>query len=198
MTSGQNEPPAATQGPPSGYGQPPGGFGQYRYGQPMHGAAPPAAYVQPRARRGVGVVGIVLAVAGGVAGVIAFTSLDWFKGPRQSHFSDVHDWVHVAHVLHIDPAVSYMYFNWLGWVLLAAAVALALLANLPSPASAGLRVSGALAGLAGIGLTVWAIDYAHHAAYSEFLKSARLGFYVTLGAFLLTFIASLLGPRRTS
>lgn len=162
------------------------------------GGVPPAPYAPPRARYRLGVVGLVIATVGGVAGVLAFTAVDWFKGPRQSHFSDVHDWVKIARIYHVDTAVSYLYFSWLGWVLLAAAVTLALLACLPSPASGGLRVLGALVSLAGIGLTFWSVEYAHGEAYTEFIKIARVGFYLTLGAFLLTFIASLIGPRRTS
>jgi len=200
---GQQPPPAYGQPPAGGYGQqqpPAGGYGQYQYGQPMHGgdAPPPAPYTQPRARMGVGVAGLALAIAGGVLGVIAFTAVDWFKGDRPSHFHDVHNVLKALHAQHLDTAISKLYFDWLGWAVLAAAVIIAILANLPSPASAGLRVLGALIGLAGIGLTFWAIEFAHGVAYSEFLKHARLGFYLTLGAFLLTTIASLLGPRKTS
>jgi hypothetical protein len=182
-----------------GQQQPPGGFGQYQYGQPTPGGAPPPApYTQPRARYGVGVVGIVFAIVGGVLGVVAFTALDWFSGNDPSHFSDVHDVLKLAHAQHVDNGAAYLYFSWLGWALLAAAVVVAILACLPSPASPGLRVLGALLGLVGIGLTFWAVEFVHGPAYSEFLKHARVGFYFTLGAFLLTFIGSLIGPRRTS
>jgi len=204
---GYGQPPPPAYGQQPAYGQPPSGapgqqppgFGGYQYGQPAYGGgAPPAHYAQPRARLGVGVAGLVFAVAGGAAGIIAFTALNWFKGPGKSHFSDVRDFVKIAHINHVDTGIGYVYFRWLAWVLLAAAVVLAILACLPSPASAGLRVLGALVSLAGIGLTFWAIEFAHGQAYSKFIKDARVGFYVTLAAFLFTLIASLAGPRKTS
>jgi len=205
--SGQPPPPAPAYGEQPAYGQPPagaagqqppGGYGQYQYGQPMHGGAPPAPYSQPRARLGVGVAGLVFAVAGAVLGVIACTALDWYKGSPASHFSDIHDALKVLHANGADTGIGYVYFQWLAWALLAAAVILAILACLPSPASAGLRVLGALVSLAGIGITFWAIDIAHGIAYTTFLKDARVGFYFMLAAFLFTFIGSLAGPRKTS
>lgn len=210
---GQQPPPTYGEPPPPAYGdqpaygqpaygqqQPPGGFGQYQYGQPMYGGggAPPAPYTQPRARFGVGVVGTVLAIVGAALGIIALTALDWYKGSPPSHFTDINDAVKVLHANGLDTGIGYVYFRWLAWVLLAAAVVVAVLANLPSPASAGLRVLGALLGLAGIGITFWAIDIAHGFAYTTFLKDARVGFYFMLAAFLLTFLASLIGPRKTS
>src|SRR5205823_10007143 len=113
---------------------------------------------------------------GAVLGIIAFTALDWYKGRPASHFSDIHDAVNVLHSRGLDTGIGYVYFRWLAWALLAAAVVVAVLANLPSPASPGLRVLGALLGLAGIGITFWAIDIYHGIAYSTFLKDARVGF----------------------
>jgi hypothetical protein len=138
--------------------------------------------------------GLILAVVGGVLGVIAFTAMDWFKRPQ--HFSDVRDSVQAAHDGHFDTAVGSLYFTWLGWAVLAAAVVIAILATVPSSVNLGVRALGALLGLAGITLTFWAIKYFHGPPYTAFLEHARAGFYVTLGAFLLTTFASLLGARQ--
>jgi hypothetical protein len=148
-------------------------------------------------RSGVGVVGIVLALAGAALGIISLTAVRWFSdvGPGNSgKFPNIHN---LIKLLHTDATgIGKAYFNWLAWTLVIAAAALALLANLPTPASSGLRMLGALVGLAGIGLTFWGIDFAHGESYSQFLKHARIGFYLMLGAFLLTTIGSLIGPRR--
>jgi hypothetical protein len=158
-------------------------------------APPPAPYSQPRAADGPGFVGIALAVIGAVLGVIAFTAVDWFEsGP--SHFSDVHDAVNQLDKQGFATGIGKVYFGWLAWVLLAVAVIFAIVANLPTPASGAMRTLGALVGLAGIGLTLWAVEFAHGPAYTQFLKHSRIGFYLTLAAFLLTTIGSLIGPAR--
>jgi hypothetical protein len=137
----------------------------------------------------------VLAVLGGLSGLIAFTALEWFKRPRQ--FSDVHDAVRAAHAGGFDTGIGLLYFDWLAWALLAAAAGVALLANLPWAPGPALRALGAVLGLAGFGVTFWAIKFFHGPPYTWFLKHAHAGFYFALCGFLLTTVASLLRPRRT-
>jgi xanthosine utilization system XapX-like protein len=211
MTSGEKGPPQGPGQPaqpaPPPYGappaysqpaQPPAGFGQYQqYGQPMSGADPVAPYQQPVAQRGVGITGIVFTAIGAALGVVAFTALDWGK-TSPTKFSDLHHTVTALDRVGVATGIAKLYVGWLGWTLLAVAVVLAIAANLPSPASPALRIVGALAGLAGIGLTLWAIDLGHGPPYTEFLKNARVGFYVALGAFVFISLGAMIGPRRTS
>ncbi|MDT4917661.1 MAG: hypothetical protein QOH89_2361 [Pseudonocardiales bacterium] len=198
-------PPGPPAGAPAGYGQqPPGGFGQYQqYGQPaqqtpgqyggqQYGA--PQPYQMGTVSRQFGIVGTVLAVLGAAACVVSFTALDWFKELGNGKFSDLSD------LTGQDGAgatgIATLYFGWLAWVLLAAAVVAAILANLPSGVSSAMRPIGALLGLAGIGATLWAVGIAHGRGWTFFLKRADIGFYVALGGFLLITIGALIGPRR--
>jgi hypothetical protein len=186
---GQPQQPAYGQPPPQPYGQP-------AYGQPQYGGyVPPAPspYVGGGpSGESFGIVGAVLAVAGAVAGVISFTAVEWFH-EGHAKFSRMHD---ITDQSSLATGIAKVYFGWLAWVLLAVAVIAALAANFPSSASRVLRAVGALVGLAGIGATFWAVKFAHTAKYTEFLKRADAAFYIAVGAFALTAIGSLIGPRR--
>jgi hypothetical protein len=208
MTSGNYGPPGdygqpgygppAPQGEP--YGQPPGAP-PANYGRPGEYAAPTAAYgaVPPgRGGSGVNVTGIVLAVLGAIAGIIAFTATRWFSDfPLGGKFPRVHDVLDSA-----GPAaagVAKAYFGWLAWVLLAVAVISALLATFPNPLAGVMRIVGALVALAGIGFTFWGIKLvSDRTGYGEYLKHALKApaFYLAVGGFLLVAIAALLGPKR--
>jgi hypothetical protein len=101
-----------------------------------------------------------------------------------------------------------MYFSWLAWVLLAAAVVVGLLAVLPNAFSGVLRVLGPIVGLAGVGLTFWAIDLASFSGpyarqlgssnpgYSDYLNDAGPGFWLAAAGLLVIGLGALLGPRR--
>lgn len=167
------------------------------YGQAYGGAGAP--YVVRPERRGVGVVGVVFALAGLAAGLIALLALQWFAGfgsVNAGKFNHIHRTI--DQLGGASTGVGKAYFDWLAWTLLIAGTVLALLANIPTPASPGLRILGALVGLAGIGFTFWGIQFVHGPAYTEFLKHARVGFYVMLAGFLLITIGALIGPRRVT
>ncbi|MEO9138114.1 MAG: hypothetical protein ABI345_03520 [Jatrophihabitans sp.] len=184
-----------------------GGYGppqQGSYGQPQQGGyGPPQGGYTPAASggRSFGVVGTILAVLGAVAGVVAFTATNWFRGGGQSHFSDVHDALDRAPG-GAASTISALYFGWLAWVLLGAGLLAAIVANLPSPASGAMRAIGIIIGLAGIVLTFLAtkltsenttrglFDYIKEAGHAPSL-------YLAVGAFLLILIGSAIGPRRT-
>jgi hypothetical protein len=190
---GYGQPPAGAPG----YGQqPPGGYGQYGQPQQAGGYQPgaPAPYRTDTVDRGFGIVGMVLAVLGAIACVISFTALTWFEEADPGKFSDISDIVTKDHVGATGMAT--VYFGWLAWVLLAAALILAILANLPNAGSAALRPLGVLVALAGVGATFWAIDAYHGPAYTQFLKTADEGFYVAVGGFLLIAIGAMVGPTR--
>lgn len=208
---GQPQPYAQPQ--PSPYGQPqPQPYGQQAqsgYGQqqqPAYGQQQ-SAYPQPgsfnygartNSGRAYGVVGAVLAVLGAAAVVVAFTAVKWYD-QGSLKFNDIKD-----NLDHFSSQASFLpkaYYSWLGWVLLAAALVLALVAAAPTSGAAAARGLGLLVGLAGVGATLWAVDYAQgiHGApsYSEFIKHAGVGFYLAAAGFLVIGIGAAIGPRRT-
>lgn len=207
MTTGDAaEPPANVSRPP--------------YGQHAPSAGTPHT-VRP-ATRSFGVVGATLVLLGGVACVLAFTVLNWRSGDKvrvfsaaDAKFSNVHKELNQLHsqvpngfAKYVDYGVSRMYFSWLAWVLLAAAVVVGLLAVLPNAFSGVLRVLGPIVGLAGVGLTFWAIDLASFSGpyarqlgssnpgYSDYLNDAGPGFWLAAAGLLVIGLGALLGPRR--
>jgi hypothetical protein len=150
-------------------------------------------------------VALVLAVLGAIAGIIAFTTTDWFDGSGKSHFGDISDGLDQLDKLNLANGLSVQYFSWLAWVVLAVAAVAAVVAALPSPASTAMRVLGVVAAVAGIVLTFLAIrivskDNVEGApdGYGEYLKHALKApaFYFAAGGYLLIGIAAALGPRR--
>ena len=209
------------------YGQQPQYGGGPQYGQPQYGQQPQygaeAQYGQPGqqqyggygppsgsygtgggAKDRPGAVGIVLAVLGAIAGIIAFTATNWFDG-GDAKFSDLHDGLTALDKAGMANGLSVQYFGWLAWTLLAVAAAAAIFANLPTPANVPLRIVGAVVAAAGIVLTFIAIKLISKSAgsgapdgYGEYIKHAAKApsLYLAVGAFLLILIGSLLGPRR--
>jgi hypothetical protein len=195
MTQPPYGPPPHGQDP---YGQPP--YGQpprgQQYGQPEMGPMTTRfAMVDPGPSSSFGLVGAGIAALGLVLGLVSFLALDWVSGANGSGtFSDLHE---LIDQLGSDalPGDTAMYFSWLGWVLLIGATVLAFLACLPGPVSVALRVLGFLAGLAGIGLTIWAIKGSDD--WGQVFDDKGAGFYLALAAFLLIAVGALIGPRRS-
>jgi hypothetical protein len=196
----------------SGYGPPeygPGGYeqqpqyGQPQYGQPQYGQQPPYGQPpyghapNPYGRSPVtyefGVVGTVTAAVGAILVVIAFTAVDWVKN-SPSHFGDIHD--------ALDSkggdagGLAKAYFGWLGWLLLVVTVVLCIAACSPSPAAQALRAIGAIAAAISIAITFFAIRFGDFGPFTDYLKDARIGYYMTMLGFLLAGIGALIGPRR--
>ena len=175
-----------------------------RYGAPQYRTAPYGGYGPPSqpTRAGgqsFGVIGAVIVVVGAILGIVAFTATNWFDGHEDSHFSDVHNAVQVLDRYKVANGVSVAYFGWLAWVLLAAAVVFALIANIPSTAGAAFRVIGPLVAAAGLAFTFLAIRLATKSdsnSYGDYLKHARVAFYLALAGFLLAGVGAALGPRR--
>jgi hypothetical protein len=172
----------------AGYGQPPaaaGGYGQPAYGQP---------YEQPSAferSRSYGIVGTVLTLLGGIAVLVSFTALDWYRG---STFSDLRS------ATDNNPnaeGFATAYFGWLGWVALIVVVVAGVLASLPTPVLRICRIIGIVVGVAMAGLTFLAIDFSGDSTgYSNYLKHAQIGFYFAVAGFLIAGIGAGVGPRR--
>lgn len=218
---------ASQQGYPPQQGYP----SQQPYpGQQQYG--PPGGYpgdVAPVARRStlrLGVVGLVLAVIGAALLVVSFTAVNWFRSSSDStfggstKFGEVHK--HLGTIkaesqgLADGTWIAKAYFGWLGWVLLAAVVVLAILGNLPARGISGLgRGLGLLVGLAGIGLTFWAIKLLSLSSsliaqvpsseraqledinsYSFYWHHVSIGFWLAVAGFAVAGIGAVLGPRR--
>lgn len=235
MTSGSQEPTPGGGRP--GYTEPwhvgeqsscPQPYGQ-PYVPPPGGYAPPPAaatpYVPPRRRRGLGIVGVVLAVFGAVAVLLAFVAFPWYRRigndpvfppAHRSTFGELHQRLELIQDnlrslpsrsdVHLGVAPDY--FSWLGWLLFGVVLALALLAVLPIPGAAIFRVLGLLAGLAGVAFTLWAIVQfrvtgataqqlgARAPGYVDWISRSYVGAWLALGGFLLLAIAAATGPRR--
>jgi hypothetical protein len=187
---GRSSPP-----PPSGY----------------FGAQPPFAGYRPPPRPGprFGVVGAVLAALGAACLIVSFTAVNWFSGSTRNspaHFSNVHDVLKLLDRFgNVAARPAQLYFGWLGWVLLATVLVLAVLAVVPSPLSGVSRLLGFLVAVAGIVMTFLAIkltkgtlglDANTSGSYGDWLGHARIGFYLAVAGFLLAGIGAAFGPRR--
>jgi hypothetical protein len=173
--------------------------------------------------------GLLLVGLGAVLGAIALTVLPWFRGDvgvlRGSHsttgdLGDVLDsLVSLRHDLGDKHAyrlgLSDYYFSWLGWLLLAAAVVVAVVAILPTSEGGAVRILGVLICLLGVTATFWAIDVyradpelggkprpnvdylpGDGPGYGAFLSHASAGFWVAVAAFVLIGVGAAHGPRR--
>jgi hypothetical protein len=201
-------------GPPPEYGQggyqeqhPTQQFGQPPYGQqPQYGQAPPPEYGRPYGggtpnpygRSPVtyefGVVGTVTAAIGAILIVIAFTAVDWTNQFSPSHSGDVSNALDAAG--NNAGGLAKAYFGWLGWLLLVVTVVLCVAACSPSPAAQALRAVGAIAAAISIAVTFFAIRFGAFGPFADYLKHARLAYYLAMIGFLLAGIGALIGPRR--
>jgi hypothetical protein len=186
--------------------------------------AEPAA--EPRG--GVGVVGLSVAVIGAVLVLLSFTVLDWFRSSsdnqffqdsRDSTFHDLDrgfdgfrtkiDAVSPGLGRDVHFGVAEQYFGWLGWVLLAVAVASAVAATLPTGAAPLLRVFGALVGLAGAAITVWALKLitisgplaqlgGGSPTFFQYVEHSGVGAWLAIAGFVVIAVGAGLGPRRAA
>jgi hypothetical protein len=206
--------PAYGQQPPApqpSYGQQPQYGQQPGYGQQPPQMPPPMgpvttqfARLDPGPSQKFGITSFVLTLIGTVLTVLSFTAVNWFDGPASSKFSRIHQVINAAVANGIgSPPIARAYFSWLGWVLLAAAIVVALLAA--TPAIGGpFRIAGVVVAVAAVALTFVAIKVFKDAAvlntefrsYGSYLKHARRGFYLAVTGFVLIGIGAALGPSR--
>lgn len=147
---------------------------------------------QPRA---IGVPGILVVTLGVVLILIAFTTQNWYAA--SSHvdsagdvgFAELHRLASVS-----GGGLSRAYFGWLAWVLILAAIVVGFLANVPSPASIGLRAVGLLLGLIGAAGTYAAL----HGVVpgGDVFHNADAGIWLAVVGYLVTGVGAALGPRR--
>jgi magnesium-transporting ATPase (P-type) len=183
MTEGNYPPP----------GQPPQGPGQYGPQQGGYAPPPPGPYGTPAGKRTFGSVGLAVTAIGAIAVILAFTVFDWFKHANgHAHFSDLKTAADAGSGV---ATMTKLYFDWLGWVLLVAAVVTAVLACLPIVASKVWQLVGLLVGLVSVGLTFLAIK-GNGSSYSATLKQTTVGFYVAAAGFLVLGIGAAIGSRK--
>jgi hypothetical protein len=226
----------------SGYGQqnqpgyPPQGqtgYGQQNYGpsNPNYGAQGyPPATATTKGRPNIGA--LILAVIAAVLGILSLFVLAWYRDnygsvsgggntANSSKFSKIHDVLNTAqNQIDANPSagkyihfgIAPTYFGWLGYLLIAAAVVLAIIAALPTGGAVMLfKILTAIVSLAGIGLTLWAIDLVSFDAalrsqlgsdapsgYGDWLKHTSFGAWAMGLAFLLCLIAALIPPKRVA
>ena len=168
---------------------------QYPYQQPPMGPQTTRmARIDPGPSYTFGFIGAAIAAVGLILGIVSFVTLDWVGESGQNlTFSNLKDLVDQFGTAGLSGDTE-IYFKWLAWVLLIVSFAIALLACLPSPASPLLRGLGVLAGLAGIGLTVWAVK--GDAAWSDLFKHGQIGLWLALVGFLLIAVGAAVGPQR--
>lgn len=198
------QPPYGQPDPvPPQYQQRPAPGEQAPYGAPQPYGPPGARYSAVANAYGepvgsgakFGVAGATLAGVGAVLLVLSFTALQWFSkfGVGTGTFGDVHDALGAG--AGQAAGLADAYFSWLAWTLGVVAVVVAILANLPSAAAGPLRALGAVLAAAAIAVTFFALRLGDSAAYSDYLKHARIGFYFALLGFLLVGIGALVGPK---
>jgi hypothetical protein len=235
--SAQHGQPAPGSGS-SGYSQGQPGYGQQNYGPPNQGPPNqgyggqgyPPATATTKGRPNIGA--LILAVIAAILGVLSLFVLGWYRDnyssvsggsgtSSSSKFSKIHDVLTSAqHQIDSNPTagkyihlgISPTYFGWLGYVLIAAAVVLAVISALPTGAAVMLfKILTALVALAGIGLTLWAIDLISFDAalrsqigsdapggYGDWIKHTSFGAWAMGLAFLLCLIAALIPPKRVA
>jgi hypothetical protein len=219
---GYGEPGYGQQGyGQQGYGQQ--GYGQQGYGQQGYGNAPArsALGIPGLVLAVIGAALVVIAFTA-LKWLRKGSSGSFFEDTKDTTFSKIHDGFdkldkEIAssglskYKGDLHEGVGPTYFGWLAWVLLAVTVVLAVLAVVPNPAAKLGRILGPIVALVAIGLTFWAIDLVRFSgqlkrlleqngqkapSYGDFLKHANIGFWFTVGGFLLLGIGALLGTRR--
>lgn len=184
---------------PIAYGAPYGSSGapplSHTFTGPGGMAAPSYATFNSRSQRSVGVVGLVISTIGAALVVVSFLALNWLSGSNGAggreniKFSDFHE-------LYSDesPTIPRLYFNWLGWALLAAVLVCAVLGNAPTRLHAFWRVLGIVIGFGSVAVTFFALY--HGISLSALSKIGSAGFWLALAGFFIAGIGAAIGPRR--
>lgn len=100
--------------------------------------------------------------------------------------------------------VASAYFDWLAWTLLIAVAVIALLANIPTPASDALRVASFLIGTTGVVATYYAVAQLFNAqraaggSAQSVWHNSSFGFWGALVGFALATVGGVFGPHRAS
>jgi flagellar biosynthesis protein FlhB len=162
------------------------------------------AKIDPGPSQDFGQVSFLITIVGAALVILAFTVINWFQGSTSSSFRNIHKTMNEANAAGIkSEVVAKAYFSWLAWVLLAVVLICALLAAVPT-IGGPFRIVGPLSAVAAIALTFVAIKLfkdttqldASYRGYTQYLKHARVAFYLAVGGFLLMGVGAVIGPRR--
>jgi hypothetical protein len=175
--------------------------------QAAQGSAAGAAPVRPPVPElggSVGGPGALLVLLGAVLVLLSYLTLNWYgvtgttdTAPKAT-FNNLHHSVDQFG----GAAAAAVYFDWLSWTLLIAAIVVGTLASLTTRITDAMRVLGFLIGVAGIGCTYYALlqyfDAQADAGALEHnpLYNATWGLFAVMLGFLLTAVGSVMGPRR--
>ncbi|HEX3337195.1 MAG TPA: hypothetical protein VHS54_12105 [Jatrophihabitans sp.] len=155
-------------------------------------------------RRGLGVVGLVLVLAGAALVLVSFRFLDWYeiRSPSADSvpeitFSRLHRGVDDLG----GAVVASAYFAWLAWVLLIGVIAVGCVANAPSPLADAMRVGGFLIGLLAAAATYYALAQYRDAQVNAgatrhgVLFNSTWGLWIAIVGYLLAGVGAAVGPR---
>jgi len=177
-----------------------------------------ASATTPTPRRVPNPVAFALVGLGALLGVLSLTVLPWFRAVGAIRSTDtvsdirelLDDLISRRRELGTRSAfhlgLSEYYYSWLAWLLLAAAVIIALVAAFPTREGGQVRMLGFLVSGLGVVATVWALDVyrpGHHTpgvdpgpSFADFAAHMSFGAWAALLAFVLLGLAAVLGPRR--
>jgi hypothetical protein len=172
------------------YGQPPAEFSEPGGREPAAVAATPG---RPTVRVGFGAL---VASAGLITVLVAFTMLAWFD-KASSKFPEIA--TRLSDRSRYYNGWAQAYFGWLAWVLVALGFLVAFTANATLRRTRWFRVLGVVVAAVAIGITFRALNLFINSVptYSDYLSHARAGFYTTLAGFFLIGVGAAMGrPRR--
>lgn len=158
----------------------------------------------------------MLAVVAAVLGLLSLFSFGWYAGgdtrlpTSGTTFATIRTFTrYLDHELTATPSfgdnyslgVAPVYFAWLAYVLTGLAVLLALLSSAPGALAVTRKVAAALVSLAGLGVTLWALQLVRYdgpggsdrgTGYTDWFRHTSYGAWAMLAAFVLTLVASVL------
>jgi hypothetical protein len=140
--------------------------------------------------------GALPACLGLIAVLIAYTLLPWFDR-ASAKFPEIDTRLSGASRHYNGWAQTY--FGWLAWVLVGLVFLLAFAANASRRWTRWLRLLGAVLALVAIVLTLRSLNLFINSVptYSDYLRHARSGFYITLAGFFVMGVgAAIARPRR--
>ena len=162
------------------------------------------AKLDPGPSEKFGAISFLVTAIGTALVVVAFTVVNWFRGNDSSHFRDVHRVLVDSQGFGAHPqTVAKLYFNWLGWVLLAVLVILAVLAATPT-ISGPFRIVAPVVAAGAVVVSVLAVNLfvssdvslGIREGFTYWLKAARVGLYLAVAGFLAIGVGAALGPGR--
>jgi hypothetical protein len=177
------------------------------------GFGPPSDQIEqpdrrrPPQRRGAVFRNRVWGLAALGAGLVtgSFTVLDWFRHSGAEDlgswkFGQVHGLLDRLNGFDSVSIASKLYFSWLGWVLLAGAVAAMVVAHLSTRVAKAFRLVGPAMAVVGIVMTFVALRVLNSGdpRYTEYITHADLGFWCAVAGFAIIGVTAAMGEPATA